>query len=229
MRVVFNDKMFKRDMKNLIEYSTGYVNGIQSGKKAFMHNLGKVTIQALANYIDVNARMNPDALHHVYEWYQEGNPSARLFDINYTVSNLGLSLNSTFRQSSTISRDATKPFYDKARIMEQGLPVRIRPKQGGVLRFTDAGQEIFTKRSVTVQAPGGDEVQGSFERTFDEFMLRYFTQSFLRASGVFDYIQKPTLYKRNLKRGVKGGGRSTGYQTGYRWIANAAVGVDVNG
>ena len=229
MRVVFNDRMFKKDMKNLINYSMGYLDGIQKGKKEFLDNLGKVTIEALGQYIDVNARMNTQALHHVYEWYRTGSPQARLFNLNYTVSNLGLSVNSNFKQSNSIARDSSEPFYSKARIMENGIPVTINPKSGGALRFEEGGQEIFTKRSITVFNPGGTEVEGSYEKTFDDFMLRYFKQSFLKASGIYDYISKPTLYKRNLAKGVKGGGRSTGYSTGYKWIANATIGVDING
>jgi hypothetical protein len=229
MRVVFNDRMFKKDMKNLINYSMGYLDGIEKGKKEFLNNLGKVTIEALGQYIDVNARMNTQALHHVYEWYQTGSPQARLFDLNYTVSNLGLSVNSKFKQSNSISRDSSEPFYNKARIMEEGVPVTINPKSGGALRFEEGGQEIFTKKSVTVFNPGGTQVEGSYEKTFDDFMLRYFKQSFLKACGIYDYINKPTLYKKNLAKGVKGGGKSTGYSTGYKWIANAAVGVDING
>jgi hypothetical protein len=127
MRVVFNDRMFKKDMKNLINYSMGYLDGIQKGKKEFLDNLGKVTIEALGQYIDVNARMNTQALHHVYEWYRTGSPQARLFNLNYTVSNLGLSVNSNFKQSNSIARDSSEPFYSKARIMENGIPVTINP------------------------------------------------------------------------------------------------------
>lgn len=229
MRVVFNDRMFKKDMKNLINYSMGYLDGIEKGKKEFLNNLGKVTIEALGQYIDVNARMNTQALHHVYEWYQTGSPQARLFDLNYTVSNLGLSVNSSFKQSNSISRESSEPFYNKARIMENGVPITINPKSGGALRFKQNGEEIFTKRPINIFNPGGPNVEGSYEKTFDEFMLRYFKQSFLKASGIYDYISKPTLYKKNLAKGVKGGGRSKGYSTGYKWIANAAIGVDING
>ena len=40
MRVVFNNKGFQRDMRNLIEYSAGYIDGVQKGKKVFLNNLG---------------------------------------------------------------------------------------------------------------------------------------------------------------------------------------------
>jgi len=212
-------------MNNIVQYAFGFLDGVQKGKKVFLQNLGVGTIQAMAQYVDVSARGNPAALHHVYEWSQTGSPSARLFDINYTVSNLGLSINSTFRQSRTVRQDSHTPFYNKAKIMEEGIPVTIKPKRSSVLVFTEDGETVFTKSPIVVRNPGGDRVQGSFERTMDEFILRYFKQSFLRASGIYDYINKPTVFKKNIKAGSKVG-KSKGVETGFKWIANAKVGVE---
>jgi len=225
MIVRTNTKQFEKQMNNIVEYSFGFLSGVQKGKKVFLNNLGKSVVFALGQYIDVEARANPKALHHVYEWYRVGSPSARLFDIDYTVSNLGLSLNSKFRQSKTVSGDSNTPFYNKASIMEDGIPVTIKPKRGSVLRFEDGGNEIFTKKPVTVRNPGGDEVAGSFEKVFNEFMLRYFKQSFIRASGLYDYINNPVLYKKNIRAGSRIG-KSKGVETGFKWIANARVGVE---
>jgi hypothetical protein len=225
VRVSIKTNSFEKDLLNIVNYSSGFLEGAQRGKKTFLDNLGKGVIFALGQYIDVEARSNPSALHHVYEWYQTGSPSARLFDINYTVSNLGLSINSTFRQSRTVQEDSSTPFYNKAKIMEDGIPVLIRPKKNSVLRFYEGGQTVFTSKPVTVRNPGGEEVQGSFERIFDEFMKRYFTQAFLRASGISDYISNPVIYKTNLKAGAKQG-RSKGVATGYKWITNAKIEVE---
>jgi hypothetical protein len=203
----------------------GFLDGVENGKRVFLKNLGAGTIQAMAAYVDVSAKGNPNALHHVYEWYQTGSPSARLFDIDYTVSNLGLTFNSKFRQSRTLKEDSNVPFYNKANIMENGVPVTITPKKSSVLVFEQGGETIFTKNPVTVRNPGGDYVAGSFERTIDEFILKYFKQSFLRASGIYDYIKKPVLYKKNFKAGSKIG-KSKGVDTGFRWIANAKIGVE---
>jgi len=220
-----NTASFNKEMNNIVQYAFGFLDGVQKGKKVFLQNLGVGTIQAMAQYVDVSARGNPAALHHVYEWSQTGSPSARLFDINYTVSNLGLSINSTFRQSRTVRQDSHTPFYNKAKIMEEGIPVTIKPKRSSVLVFTEEGETVFTKSPIVVRNPGGDRVQGSFERTMDEFILRYFKQSFLRASGIYDYINKPTVFKKNIKAGSKVG-KSKGIETGFKWIANAKVGVE---
>ena len=211
-------------MKNIIDYSAGFLDGAQKGKTQFLKLLGQATITSMAQYVDAQARSNPYALHHIYEWNKTGSPNARLFDLNYTVSNLGLSVNGTFKQSKTLKEGSTVPFYNKARIMEQGIPVTIVPKKR-VLAFTIDNEEVFTSNDVTVTSPGGTEVQGSFENVIDQFMLYYFKQSLLRASGVYDYIKKPTIFKRDMAQGARLG-RSQGVNTGFKWIANAKIGVE---
>jgi hypothetical protein len=221
MIVKFNSKSFMKEMENVIKYSVGYLDGVQVGKKEFLRNIGHSTIELLKQYIDTNARVNPAMLHHVYEWEKTGSPSARLFDITYTISNLGLSLRSTFSQSQSIKRGSNVPFYDKARLMESGTPVVIRPKRAQVLAFTDeSGNEVFTRGPISVLNPGGDEVEGGFEKTFDNFFNLYFSQVFLNSSGILGYLDSPILYKKNLAAGSRGG-KAVGYDTGYRWIASA--------
>jgi hypothetical protein len=100
-----NTAMFEKDMKNIIEYSIGFLEGIQGGKQAFLHALGEETKSILEEYVDTMARVDPSALSHVYEWYQSGSPDARLYDIKYTVSNVGLSFKSSFKQSNTIKNE----------------------------------------------------------------------------------------------------------------------------
>jgi hypothetical protein len=225
MRVSLDTVLFEKQMDNLVNYSIGFIDGVHSGKTLFLNNLGKGTILALESYIDVNAKMNQRALHHVYEWYQTGSPQARLFDLNYTVSNLGLSIKSTFRQSRTMAQDSKVPFYNKAKIMEDGIPVTIKPKSSGVLVFKNAGETVFTKKEITIKDPGGTQVVGSFEQIVDEFIKQYFKQSFLKASGIYDYISKPKLYKENVAAGIKSG-KAKGIETGFKWIANAKIGVE---
>ena len=224
MRVSTNTKSFEKQMNNIVNYSFGFLDGVQKGKSVLLNNLGHGVLTALYDYIDASARSNPRAMHHIYEWMQTGSPDARLYDLNYTVSNLGLSFKSRFIQSQSSSRDSNTPFYDKARIMEQGIPVKIAPVKSDVLVFEANGETVFTKKEVTVENPGGTEVVGSFERAVDEFMLGYFKQSFIRASGLYDYISKPILYKANVAAGSRMG-RSKGIDTGFKWIANARVGV----
>ena len=224
MRAVFNSAQFKKEMTNIVDYSMGFLEGIQRGKTIFLKTVGLETVELMKEFIDSNARVNPDMLHHVYEWNQTGSPSARLYDISYTTSNLGLSFRSSFRQSTSIKNGSRTPFYDKARIMEEGIPVVIRPRVAQALAFEDNGETVFTKNEVRVDNPGGTEVQGGFEKVFDMFFNRYFSQAFLRVSGVARYLENPEVYRKDMKAG-KRMGRSKGISTGYRWIANAGVGI----
>jgi hypothetical protein len=217
----FDSKSFDKTMKNIMNYSGGFLDGAQMGKKDFFDNLGPEIVQIASNFIDTNAKVSPETLHHVYEWYKTGSPAARLFDINYTVSNLGLSFISVFRQSRTIQDGGTEPFVNKAKIMEESRPVVIAPKNAQALAFDINGEMIFTKKPVVVSNPGG-QTQDGFEKAFDIFFGQYFTQAFLKSSGLAQYFENPISYKNNLKKGSHAG-RSAGISTGYRWVANAGV------
>lgn len=215
----FDSAKFQRDMKNLVDYSVGFVEGIELGKKEFFNRLGPVIAEQASEFIDMNARVDYASLHHVYEWYNAGNSNSRLFNINYTVSNLGLSFLADFSQSRTVAKGSKEPFFDKARIMESGQSVRIAPKNSEVLRFEVGGQEVFTKKPIIVDNPGGDTA-GQFANVFDMFFGKYFSQAFLRSTGLAQYFQNPSVYKKNLAAGKKGG-RITGKEFGSRWVANA--------
>jgi hypothetical protein len=224
MITTFNSKQFKKDMNNIVNYSVGFLEGIQRGKTVFLKTLGMETVEIMKEFIDSNAKVNPQMLHHVYEWTMTGSPEARLYDISYTTSNLGLSFRSSFSQSKSIKDGSRTPFYDKARIMEEGIPVTIRPRVAQVLAFDDNGETVFTRGPVEILNPGGTEVEGGFEKVFDMFFNKYFSQAFLRTSGVARYLENPKVYKKDMPAG-KRIGKSKGLSTGYRWIANAGVGV----
>jgi hypothetical protein len=221
IKVRFDNKKFNKQMKNIVDYSTGFTEGIQNGKSEFLKLLGADVSEIASQFIDTNARVSPSTLHHVYEWYKNGSPEARLFDIDYTVSNIGLSFISNFKQSSTVSRGSTEPFRNKADIMENGTRVVIRPRFADALRFEVDGEVVYTKKPVVVENPGGN-TQGEFEKAFDMFFGRYFTQAFLQNSNLKKYFENPIVYKKNLRKGMRGG-RSTGLSTGYRWVVNAKV------
>jgi hypothetical protein len=217
-----DDAQFTKDMKNITGYMAGFLDGAKAGKPNLLKNLGVVIKEILESFIDSNAQVDPESLSHVYEWYQSGSSDARLFDIIYIPSTRGLSFGFTFRQSTSIREGSNVPFYDKARIMEEGIPVVITPRESDVLVFEKDGETVFTKNSVNVDNPGGDATTGAFEKVIDSFFTKYFTQAFLRSSGISSYLENPVLYKKNLSSGKKSG-RSKGMDVGYRWIANAGL------
>lgn len=219
MKVTFDSQNLVRQLNNVTEYSLGFLEGIQAAKPEFLDNLGKSVIESLKNFIDTNARVNPETLHHVYEWYKAGSPEARLFDIDYIIQGKdSLSFNYTFSQSASYSKNSTIPFYDKARIMENGSPVTIKPRANGVLSFNDDGQQVFTKKPIIVENPGGSNVVGGFENTIKMFFDNYFSQSFLMSSGIMEHFNNPKAYKQNFRSGSKQG-RPFGFKIGYEWTA----------
>lgn len=221
MIVKFNDKAFIKDMDNIIKYSYGFIEGIETGKRKLYEKLGPEIAELASQYVDVNARVTPELLHHIYEWGKIGSPKSRLFDIDYKINNLGITFSTSLKQSSSIKDGSNVPFYDKATIMEKGVSVTIVPKKANALRFEVDGEEIYSKDGVVVDSPGG-QTKGQFEKVIDDFFGIYFKQSFLRSSGLQDHFKRPQVFKKNIKA-AKRGGRSLGRKVGHDWVANAGM------
>ena len=222
MRIVFDDKEFYRDLMNVTKYSEGFLEGIQAGKNHFLRSLGKEIIDVMKEFIDSNARVNPAALQHVYEWYMNGEAKGRLYKLTSRPTVSGITFRYSFSQSKSIKDGSTVPFYDKARIMEEGIPVTIKPTKASVLAFNINGEDIFTPSPVTINNPGGTDAQNGFKDVFESFFNNYFSQSFLKSSGIMEYLGTPTAYKKNFST-AKRGGKSEGQKVGYSWIIKAST------
>jgi hypothetical protein len=219
LSIVMDSRQFQKEINNIMQYSTGFLEGVERGKSALYIGLAPKIAEMASQFIDVNARMSPELLHHVYEWEKVGSPEARLFDIDYKITGIGITFTSLLKQSSSIKNGSNVPFYNKAKIMEEGVAVTIRPKKASVLRFEVDGQEVYTSREVRVDNPGG-QTKGQFNNVINNFFGVYFRQSFLNSSGLLQYFKSPQVYKKNLGS-AKRGGRSLGINTGYQWVANA--------
>jgi hypothetical protein len=210
-------------LNNIAKYSIGFLEGAEQAQGKFLNNLGETVIESLKKFIDSNARVNPEILHHVYEWYETGSPQARLFDLEYMVNNESvISFSYTFSQSKSYAKGSTVPFYNKATIMENGSPVTIKPKQNGVLSFNDDGEQVFTKKPIVVQNPGGAATEGGFEDTLKDFFNNYFTQSFLISSGIEEHFKDVRTYRDNFASGSKQG-KSLGFKVGYEWVSKGGI------
>jgi len=208
---------FNRDMNNIIGYSNGFLEGAERAKPAMLQLMGARISEMLKSFVDSNARVNPQGLHHVYEWYQTGSPNARLFDIQYQVVGGGLSMSSSFSQSRSIKSGSKVPFYNKASIMESGIPVTIVPQNK--LVFEVDGKTVFTPNAVTVENPGG-QTQGEYERVFNLFFDVYLKQSFLNQTGIMAKLNQGKDFDARFSS-AKRGGRSLGISTGYNWMLKA--------
>lgn len=218
--VRFDDRIFFKDLMNIAKYSEGFLEGVQSGKQKMLESIGKNSVEIFKEFVDQQARVDEKMYHHIYEWYQNGSPDARLFDVEYNVNDGGISFNGTFSQSRSVKNGSKTPFYNKAQVMERGLSITISPVNSSVLTFNVGGEQVFTKDSVTVQHPGGSHVMGAFENIFDIFFKQHFKQSVLDATGITRYLSKPRAYKDNFKAG-KSGGKAKGVEVGYNWITEA--------
>lgn len=216
----FDDKTFFKEMNNIVEYSLGFVEGAVKGKRAFLEKIAVRAVKVIEDYIDSSARTNPAMLHHIYEWNKAGDSDSRLFDIISTVSSTSINLKTVFRQSQSIKDGSKTPFYDKARVIENGIPVIVKPKESSVLVFDVDGKKVFTRNPVKIDNPGGIEAEGGLERTLRAFFDNYMSQSFLMASGVDLYLKDASIFTSNIGRG-KRGGKSVGVSIGYRWITEA--------
>ena len=214
----FNDRKLIKDLNNIVAYSNGFLEGAKIGKPIMLKNLG-IRLKTLAGeYIDSSARVNPTELQHVYEWYQVGSSEARLFDLDYVIVGNGLTMSGTLTQSTSIANGSKEPFYNKARIMEDGIPITISPKNSEVLVFEDNGSTVFTRKPITVDKPGGEDAQGSFHAIFREFFTTYLSQSLLDISGMSIHLNTAKEYKNSFSAG-KNGGRSVGIAAGTKYIS----------
>jgi hypothetical protein len=214
------DDLIKK-LNNTVKYSSGIVSELNKSKALLNQKVGSTSIAAFYNYLDGLARSHPGMLHHVYEWGEIGNPMERLYDLSLAINKTSAVIDADFLQSNTASEDGGEPFYNKAIVMEEGIPVTINEKNAKALAFTIDGEEYFRVGPITIANPGGQATRGSFVQAFNEFYGVYFTEVYLPAIRFYDYFSNPKFYERYFASGAKGGGYSTGRSAALSWIAKA--------
>ena len=214
------DDLIKK-LNNTVKYSSGFVTELNKNKSLLNQKVGSTSIAAFYDYLDGLARSHPGMLHHVYEWGEVGNPMERLYDLSLQVNNTSAVIDAEFLESNIPSESGGEPFYNKAIIMEEGIPVTINEKNAKALAFTIDGQEYFRVGPITIANPGGEATRGSFVEAFNEFYGSYFTNVYLSAIKFYDYFSNPHIYESNFASGANGGGFSTGKATALSWIAKA--------
>jgi hypothetical protein len=206
---------FKKTMNNIVNYSEGFLEGIELEKLNFNRFLGGYTVEALGKYIDSRSKMNPSQLHHVYEPGKVGEQSSRLFSFNVTANKNNINIEGKFLPSKDIPLNGGDPFVNRAEIMENDISVTITPRKSSVLAFEDAGQLIFTRNSITIEHPGGEAVAGSFGVIVDDFFNNFFKVSMLKP--IMNDLESAKDFINNFSAGSKTG-RLEGVRSGKKYF-----------
>jgi hypothetical protein len=222
-RVKVDNRELNKVLKNVTQYSNGFVDGIDMQKIILMNRLGEYVVDLLGKYIDAQARGNPDALHHVYEWGAVGSSGGRLFKMNAAASSNHIVITGNFLPSSSISDTATEPFVDKANIMENGIGITIAPRDSDFLAFEADGMTVFTMNEVYVANPGGDGVAGSFGRVVEDFFGNYFTRMLLKP--FLNELSTAEEFTQFFAQGARSG-YSVGVRAGQKYINSAGVAIE---
>ncbi len=219
MKVKFNAKDFSKTIGSVVDYSQGFIDSAKENSKKVSQGVAEMSVDAFYEYLDNLARSHPGMLHHVYEWGQTGDPFGRLAELKTIVSSRTVTVSAEFLESQTSSGDSNQPFYDKARIMEEGISVVINTVQAKALFFEVDGEEFFRVGPIYIANPGGSQTRGSFVKAFDEFYGKYFKEVFLNSINFYSNFSNPQEYKRFLKSAVKGNNSySVGKNAALAWI-----------
>ena len=227
--VKFNTKQFSDTIKNIANYSEGFIEEAKVKKNVLSEKMADIGIDAFYQYLDGLARMHPGMLHHVYEWGEVGNPSGRLFELSKSIAGNGVGISADFLQSTSVSQKSTEPFYDKARIMELGETIIVSESEAQALFFEIDGQEVFVKGPIVIENPGGEGVRGSFVQAFNEFYQVYFSEIYLRSIRFYKTLEEAKPYRTGIKAASKSKSAKTlGKNAATQWI-NSIGGDDLNG
>jgi hypothetical protein len=217
--VRFNTKDFMATLNNTVQYTQGFLTELKRQEPNLTKKVGDLSIEVFYEYLDGLARSHPGMLHHVYEWGQVGNPSERLYELRQAFNRQSSTITANFLDSSSVSDNGTEPFYDKAKIMEEGIPVVINEKNASVLFFEIDGEEFFRHGPIYIANPGGSATRGSFLNAFNEFYTKYFMQFYLESIGFYKHFSTPQEFSKNFKSATKNRGASrAGSQTALSWI-----------
>lgn len=221
LSVKVDARKLNKILENASSYSYGFLDGIELGQQEFNKRLGEFTVEALYKYIDSRAKANPQRLHHVYEWGQTGNPSARLFNFTYRPYKSSIRFTGNFLPSSSINEGSTEPFVNKAKVMEDQIQLVITPRDSAYLAFEVDGEMVFTTNTIYIDHPGGDEVSGSFGNAVEDFFNNYFNLGLLRP--LLNDLKTAEEFSEMFSSGARSGGRSAGTKAGKKYMTKTGM------
>jgi len=119
--ISLNMTEFNQTMKDVLAYSNGFINGANQNQQYLNEQIAEIIKEAFYKYVDSVARLDPDRLHHVYEWGQVGSDAGRLFRIEAFSGKQSIRFVTEFQQSTSVSPSATEPFVEKASTWRKDL------------------------------------------------------------------------------------------------------------
>jgi len=224
------------DTKQLVQGLDDLVTGIdQLVKPKALEQISRavfsITGERFMVDIDNYSRANPKKMHHVYEWGQIGEKTARLFVLERTsVLDGSLLITTNFLQSKMpvpINPELLRPgktgkvvtarniFANKAQVMEQGNPVSFQAKR--ILAMTSGNGIAFVApgTQINILHPGGIQTRNAFA----EYLLEWYSKNgnvIMESSGVYERIASDVAKVLSTK-----GGNATGVQKAVTLIADA--------
>lgn len=220
--IKFDGKEAMNMLNNLVDYSNGFIKETKAQQKTVTSRLAETSINAFYDYLDTLARTNPGMLHHVYEWGAVGNPEARLVELKKRLTANLANIDSEFISSSSIPESGTEPFYEKATIMEEGIPITVQAVQAQAMFIQYQGEEFFRTGPIVIENPGGESVRGSFVRAFEDFYNNYFDQVYLKSIRYYEHFKNPKGFSSNFGSAVKSSNAAgIGRTTALKWVLNA--------
>jgi hypothetical protein len=220
--VKFNGKSFIDTLTNVTNYSQGFIDEVKRSQNKVTEKIASTSVNVFYDYLDGLARSHPGMLHHVYEWGQVGDPFGRLYELSVSLQGKSAVVSADFLQSNLASPSSKEPFYDKADIMEEGIPLVIQEKDAQALFFEIDGEEFFRRGPIYIANPGGSNTRGSFVRAFNEFYNIYFTKDYLNSIKFYDHFRGSKEYQKSVKAASKSkNATSLGRAAALSWINNA--------
>lgn len=212
---------------------------------SWMEGAFKRVSDDFGDWLDHRATANPSELKHVYSWGGVGNPSQRLFQLSR-----GPVVDQTFKLSYKFLPERkltpidprllipnpitgkvvtkTYVFRQKAKIMESGLPVVVRPRGSNWLAVPVAGGKFrgrtnsrgldergvgiaFSRGPLIIRDVGGKQATGGFGRNFKVYFTSGLATKRLKASG---YLNKPQKVAKIAGENIPAQIRRAGFKGG---------------
>jgi len=184
-----------------------------SANAAFKNKFREVIFNQIdkdfGEFIDSQARVKPRSLHHVYEWRQVGDSSARLFKLNkFNEDGLGFSVSYEFMPSKTFASaegNRRHVFVNKASVMEAGMPLKIAPRHSERLVFEVDGNTVFMPKgaAVTVKRPGGTSVKNQFTLQYSRFFSGELINNSIKKSGFKELFNSESLKALRIPASIR--------------------------